>query len=480
MKPKEEKGSREDIRVINKYRRGPKKIWRASAYDGVNLVDPRDNKITKHVVSKSLRTSDPQKADGLIAKWVEQLQHNWDVRFADGKPSGRSEATSGSQPSLEQDVEAVLQQLMMELGPGNTYRGYAYPARKFLALLGEFARVPSDRHTGPEFSRVVEEFVEDLDPTTDSIGQTLNRARHVFSRIRTLKPECLEAMRHGPKQPGKTAGHSFWNRDVIAMGRHLPQATNTEQACFWLLACCSQHRIDIACSEWDSLFPADAPHRSGRRKKTRVEYNHLVWPELLRVIGRRIRKPGDIYVFPEFVFSKKELKDPRCNKRRLSSAELKRRALEISVKMGEAFNSFLKGSGVKREGISIKSFRCFNARVGLASNQSYRVLMDALGIRELKTLLRYAGSTEEEVQAQSEFFRQHWLAIMKGRKVTWITCLTQAVEILSKLIRAGNHSIRRELRTLSETVSGLREVLNSVLTKLHKPKSGHDSVPLAA
>jgi hypothetical protein len=148
--------------------------------------------------------------------------------------------------------------------------------------------------------------------------------------------------------------------------------------------------------------------------------------------------------------------------------------------MGEVFDEFLVACGIKREGISFKSFRCYNASLGMASAQSHRVLMTALGIVDLKTLLRYAGSTEEQVIALGEFFRQHWLAVMKGRKPTFIGCLTQAVQVLSERYEASLRSVRKELnltrRELEVIRKELKELRTLLLAILAKTAAKHDVV----
>lgn len=445
MKKQIIKGDRKDIGLIGCYKRGKHGLYTAHLRTGKLVYDSEAETTEKQIITRKTGQLDPARAELKGKQFVEELKSAWDKEF------GAPPASTGTQPepSFADDMFTLLEKIKREKGEGSTYRGYYSEGTGILRLMGDYQSLPSRKHTGPEFARIASERCDELDENTDSPRQCMWRMRYLCSRIPGLPKECVEALRAPVRPRSQSAeSHAFADSDIVAMGKHLPKATNTQRALFWGGAARSQHRVDMAFLKWSDYDQWRNSQGSSRRIKTKIAYSHYVWPELFDAIRVEDRKKGDYYMFPDLVYSRRELKDPQCNKSRLPAAELRRRAVKVSVRMGEMFDEFLIASGIKREGISFKSFRCYNASLGLVSGQSHRVLMTALGIVDLKTLLRYAGSTEDEVNALGEFFRQHWLAVMKGLKPKFIGCLTEAVRVLSEQYEASIRSLLKELRAL--------------------------------
>ncbi len=471
------KGDRNDIGLIACYKRGKYGLYTAHLRTGKLVYDSEAETTEKQIITRKTGELDLARAELKGKQFVEELKLAWDKEF--GAAAGSSDTPSGR--AIADEVNALLEKIKIEKGVGNTYRGYYSEGMALLRLLGDYQTLPSCEHTGPEFSRIASERCDELDENTDSRRQCLWKMRHLASRIPGLPKECVEALRAPVRPRGQpTESHAFSDSDIIIMGKHLSKATNTQRALFWGGATRSQHRVDMAFLKWSDYDQWRNSQGSSRRMKTKIAFSHYVWPELFDAIRVEDRKKGDYYMFPDLVYSKRQLKDPLCNKTRLPAAELRRRAVNVSVRMGEVFDEFLVACGIKREGISFKSFRCYNASLGMASGQSHRVLMTALGIVDLKTLLRYAGSTEEQVIALGEFFRQHWLAVMKGRKPTFIGCLTQAVQVLSERYEASIRSARKELnltrRELEVMRKELKELRTLLLAILAKTAAKHDGV----
>lgn len=187
-------------------------------------------------------------------------------------------------------------------------------------------------------------------------------------------------------------------------------------------------------------------------------------------IDERERRPGDVYVCPDIVFGKRERKDPNCNKRKLSLFQERQRAGSVKTRAYDVLNRFLVQCGIKRPGISYKSFRCYDATVGLAANFPHRLLMDFLGLTTYKSLMVYANSTEEQVEALSEFLRKHWLLALKGKKQKFVLSLTEAVDIIQKEFRMILRSLTKDsaasIQSLRNEVAELRRKISRFVALL--------------
>jgi hypothetical protein len=252
-------------------------------------------------------------------------------------------------------------------------------------------------------------------------------------QIPGLPAACLAAIVKPPSDPGELKQRNrLYDSDIYEMGQALPKASNTQRVLLWEAITSNQHRIDLVYLTWKEVREARESLRLARRRKTGASYSHYLGPELMDSLDDQEQEAGDIYVCKEVVFTKHERLQPGCNKTKLSPAEELRRAGSVTGRATKQLDGFFNLAGVKRPGISFKAIRAYNASLGLSTNQSPRVLLDALGLKSLKSLMVYAYSTPGQVAALGEYFRRHWHAVMEGKTPRVISCLSEAVEVVTE------------------------------------------------
>lgn len=457
------KGDRNKIELVGLYPRGKRRLYSAVAYDGRCYL--KKGKYRDNTVMKRTGTADYNQALAIAQKWIEDLRKQWDRDF------GASPGKAKGQLTIEDELNVILERIRLEKGEESlTYREYRFEADALFRHMGESRKLPPAQHTGPEFERLVAYRMAELESQA-SRSAVIWRMRYLCKQIPHLPAGCLEAI-HVPNRPGPQIKQecAFLWRDIVAMGKHLARASNTVKILILSGACTGQHIGDIIFLTWAQYDEWKRPGSCGHRRKTGVRYRNRPWEEVMASIDERERRPGDVYVCPDIVFGKRERKDPNCNKRKLSLFQERQRAGSVKTRAYDVLNRFLVQCGIKRPGISYKSFRCYDATVGLAANFPHRLLMDFLGLTTYKSLMVYANSTEEQVEALSEFLRKHWLLALKGKKQKFVLSLTEAVDIIQKEFRMILRSLTKDsaasIQSLRNEVAELRRKISRFVALL--------------
>lgn len=405
----------------------------------------------KHIVSRSTGTSELEVVYGIGADYIKEFQNAWqDLYGGDGSAEVGADDNAGS---IEEAILSVMQTFRREKGNGSTYKNYLSEAEAFLDLLGENKLLPPSAHTKAEFARIVVQRLRQL-TTPGSRRQAIRKLKYICEHIPDLPEQCREAICVSDNAPPvPQSDFAFSDADIRAMSRHLPAASACVRALFWLGANGSQHWREVVFLKRREAKAWREQQRLGNRVKTGTAFMSFVWPEVFTSLQALKGEDDDVYVFPELVFTKEELEDTTRNKKELTPAEEASRAEMVKRRAAEVFDAWLKICGVKRPGISYRSFRYYNAGLTHSIKYATRTLLDYFGWADEQTLLRYARSANPVVKL-GHFLRQHWLSVMAGEEPLLVQTLTEAVSILKETYEHQVGELRKELGAIKELLVG--------------------------
>jgi integrase len=445
------RGKKEDIRVVHLYSRGRYNLYTAMIDTG--LIEVHENGVAKHhIVSRATETDNYEMARCSAQVKVDEFTKAYEDTFGDG--ASPAEPNVPERP-IDEEIDAVIERIHLKNGDGSTFDCYKSEAAALKDLLGEYKALVPSKHTGPEFERIVRQRIRQL-TKPGSRRQALRKLRYICRNIPNLPPACVQAIRMSGRAPAVQNDFAFTNQDIHIMGQSLWKACNSVRALYWLGACRAQYLSDILFLKWSDYFAWRDSQHGGNRKKTGEPYGGFIWPEVLLSIDEKEYEPGDVYMFREFVFGKRELEKGNCNKKELSPAEEAKRAGSAKSRAAEVFDEWLEQCGIKRQGISFRSFRYYDASLTHAMGFPNRTLMDFFGWGKEETLLLYARAGVP-VTEMGRFLREHWLAVMRGEEPLIIYTLTQAVGVLRPMILELQQAVMKvqgQIEHLSQQLAG--------------------------
>jgi integrase len=130
-----------------------------------------------------------------------------------------------------------------------------------------------------------------------------------------LDPSCLKALRDLPTGPAMREVQPVRNNVLKIILKALVDQIESVQILIWLALSGMPYLLDAVLLRFVSIEWSTGLIRV-RRHKTGVTLEFGALPPLLDLLKRRQERlgPDAVYVFPEFIFSKAELLDPRCNR----------------------------------------------------------------------------------------------------------------------------------------------------------------------
>jgi len=151
------------------------------------------------------------------------------------------------------------------------------------------------------------------------------------------------------------------------------------------------------------------------------------------------------------VFTKKQLRDPKCNKAPVKNE--KEVAHNAERRAWDVFDDFLRNlCQIKRTGLSFRSFRTYNCSELVGAGYEPRLVMSLSGHQDEENFLRYLTGLPKHIRRMAERNRQHYLAVAAGREDPVYLTVTEGVEHLSLEIQASESKLERAINSIPELV----------------------------
>lgn len=377
----------------------------ATCYDG--FVDRTGKKCAVRIY---LGTTSAEEAEAMIPGILGTMREHWDRTVA-----AAANATPTA-PIPAQSPGATMRQLLVALCARiqergiikGTFAGYASEARAFVRLAGPLADAPPGQWTLPDFQRVRDGRLAELNSATAGPNQAMRNLRFLLREIDGLPTGAINVFcaPRRVRQPGVNLMTTFSSVERKAMFEQFPLASWTEQGLFLLGANGAMHLTDVVMLRRQHLMEGLYAAYRNERVKTHNPFNFVAWQETKNWAAMR---PHNIYVFPDLVFSAKELADnPSLNQVPLTAAEESARRCRAIVRARHLFQEFLAKCGISRAGLSYRSFRHTNITHWEATGVPRRIGMAVTGHTNEAIYLAHVAATEEQLSALAELTLNHY------------------------------------------------------------------------
>jgi hypothetical protein len=450
------KGSRDEIKLIGVYPLKKHKYLYAFAYDG-----QRKPNGAKNMVSQTTGETDMVKARAKAEEFAADLIRQWDQKYG---ANGTNPTTQDNQPvrvpdgCIEQQILERLDMKKAEVGEGQTLGAYLAAARCVLDFLGQKrAWGRWEMLSDNVIVRLKEARLRGLDPNTDSPWQVMNIMSFLLDGLPGFKQEWLDLLKvpkgtKGWRGDKKSDDFPFLIHELGLMHLNLPRASDTAKGLHWFGISGLMHSGDAALTRWQQLDDAVQAIAEGRRTKNGNPFRYGIWPELLAWLSTRKRKPGDIYIFPELVFTEGQLKNPLCNKTPLTKEGEK--SATIKTRIWNAFHEFLILCGITREGVSFRSYRSFNSSELFAAGYEVPLLKAVTGHNTDESFFKYVHILPRHIARLAENHRRQYLAFAAGTPLPVYLTHTEVVEELTSVASKNQAEIKRFAAAALESLGG--------------------------
>lgn len=467
------KGRLDEIRLIGKgiYLLSGHKYYIVNAYDGQHLANGK-----KRRVAVSTEETDNGKALLKANEFVNGLKRQWIQKYGESGADSSNDSRVSEPPegSIQKLLLERLDILMAELGDGCTLAGYLVEGRIFLDILGsKRARWSPARLTPELIQRIVKLRLRRLDPSTNSQNQCTRNLRYVLKELTGFKPEWLklikaERRKRGLNHSKRSDDFPFLLDELKKMHDALPKGSNTAVGLYHLGSSGAMNPGDAANSRWAQFDEAVEAMAEGRRMKNGNPFCHGIWPELLAWIKCRKREAGDIYIFPDLIFTAEQRKDPRCNKTRLSLNEEK--ASPIKTRTWAVFHEFLLLCGITRQGVSFRSFRSFNCSELFAAGYPVHLLKAVTGHDMDESFFKYVHVLPRHIRRIAEYHRRFYQAVVAGKELPVYLTHTEVVEALTSVAAAKQAELERFVTRALDRLEGQikTELRNLIATAMNR------------
>jgi hypothetical protein len=238
--------------------------------------------------------------------------------------------------------------------------------------------------------------------------------REVLSRIEDLNPKCVAELDKMPHKDGavEASGDAFTKSHFKIMFKLVGTVIESVQLLFWIGTSGGPQIVDTVFLPFWAIDWTTGMIRYFRVKTgERIEFRAL--PPLLELLRKRLERlgPDAVYVLPEVIFLKRDLKDPGCNLKGWRGfkgwgKKVPKEAADRGADNGtRLMSAFLKQCGIKTDAITHKSFRKHNIS-----------FWASIGIK-LKTRMRMAGHIKESSHNRYDVPAE--FEIIRAAKITW-------------------------------------------------------------
>lgn len=449
-------GKREDIREIGVYH-GGKSIC-VNAYTG--QLDPRGE---KHKIGFSVKT-DPSKHEAIKKAVINQLLELWDETYARKKTN-----TQASPEGIAARIHEVLVDLKAEGGGGATYRGYEVDGLAFVRLLGPRRESwPPTKFKPDQVAQICKRRLLEVDPETETPKKICRNLRYVLKRLEEFgfDPQCVRAVQAPRRHPGNGLGtkysidYPFLTHELKVIIERLPRATNIVQGIVLASMCGAMHGTETVTLTWKKLREAVEAAVSHRRVKNHWLLALVISPAFRAWMERQPHSEDDEYVFKE-LFKREQLAKPNKG----SMADKREAANAAEVLAQKMFDDYLrKTCGLTREGISLRSFKYYNASALIVMGHQPLLVRKFSGHANDVNLERYLTGIQRALWRMATDLWEHYEAVAAGIEEPVILTHRAVVRHLNaemkrhaaeftqemNLLRAENSRLTAEVRQLPE------------------------------
>jgi len=296
-----------------------------------------------------------------------------------------STSKSTHEPTMSEGLAIAIGKMQQSNSFPRSVQGYKAEAKAFARQLGAKANALPHELTLAECNQVCQARLSQLSPNTDSAKRSMANLRFVLKSVEGFPRELIDVfvVPKNRREIATTMTLAFEPTDITAMAAHLPQASELGKGLYYLGSNGMLHLGDAATATCCAFRDAQEGVVNGHRVKTGQPFRCALWPETTKWLETRTRDPKAIYLFPEFVFSRAELKnDPSISHKELSSTEQKERTNRVTARANAEFDKFLLACGIKRKGISFRTLRATIIRFYEARGVPRSVAMEAPGHSE--------------------------------------------------------------------------------------------------
>ena len=350
--------------------------------------------------------------------------------------------------------------------------------------LGDKADLPPRLQKVQYFTKVRNAFVDGpLAKRTVELYSKL--IREVLHRIPDLNANCLLELENLPKKEVsiEASGEPFQRRHFEVMFARVGSASETTQLLFWFGASGGQQ---IGDSTFTPLWAYDDHTGMIRyfRIKTGERIEFCALPPLRALLDARKKKlgPGAVFALPELIFTKSELKDPKCNTvgwegfkdwdgfegcdglRGWDKVKVPKDIADRGAGNGtKVINAFLEQCGIKADGITNKSFRKHDISFWASIGIELKTRMRMAGHSKESSHYRYVVPADFAIIRASEIMWLYYQAIMKREDFFLPTTTYDIYEALMAFMREAFDSqtalVEAQARTLQAENAQLRQQL---------------------
>lgn len=237
--------------------------------------------------------------------------------------------------------------------------------------------------------------------------------REILRMVPGLDPACIAELENLPKKEDITeaSGDPFQQSHLAVMFKLIDTVTEIVQILFWIGASGGPQIVDtVFLPFWGIDWVTGLI--SYRRVKTGERIEFCALPPLLGLLKKRRDRlgPNAVYVLPELIFKKNDLRDPECNQEGwhviAKWKKVPKKVADRGAGNGaKQMTDFLKLCGIKTKGLTYKSFRKHNIS-----------FWASIGIK-LKTRMRMAGHSKES--AHYRYDVPAAFEIIRAKDITW-------------------------------------------------------------
>jgi len=369
-----------------------------------------------------------EEATGPAIKLRDELQANYAAAHPSPAPDSGSGATAGNgkprknekslrQRALEEWEAYCKRQRLRDVENGKSALNWLWTQLKDKADLpprmqkvSSFTRVRNAFLDGPLKQRTVELYSKMI--------------REVLGRMDDLDPKCVAELDKLPHKDGalEASGDAFNRLHFKEMFKRIWTATETIQLLFWIGASGGPQIVDTVFLPFWAIDWTTGMIRYFRVKTgERIEFRAL--PPLRELLQKRRERlgPDAVYILPEVIFLKSDLKDPGCNLKGWRGFKGWEKKVPKDAAHRGADNgtrlmyAFLEQCGIKTGAITHKSFRKHNISFWASIGIKLKTRMRMAGHNKESSHNRYDVPAEFEIIRASEITWRYYQAIMNDQ-----------------------------------------------------------------
>jgi hypothetical protein len=345
----------------------------------------------------------------------DELQAKYATEHPNVEPSAEQTAQTGQEGCRERSLQELAEEQLdkyidrQRLRAGDNLQSSLNWLWK---NMGDKAKLPPKKQKKAYFTRIRNILIDGklAQRTMELYSKTI---REVLRQVPGLDPAFIAELENLPRKDDVTeaSGDPFQQSHLKTMFDLIGTVAELVQILFWVGASGGPQIVDTVFLPFWAIDWVTGMI-SYRRIKTGERIEFCALPPLLELLKKRRERlgPNAIYVLPEIIFKKSELRDPECNQEGWHViAKWKKVPKKIADRGAEngtkKMTAFLELCGIKTRALTHKSFRKHNIS-----------FWASIGIK-LKTRMRMAGHSKEN--AHYRYDVPAAFEIIRAKEITW-------------------------------------------------------------